>query len=197
MERVNFYSPISGKEICLGGIVETSKGLWLPKMKYGLNTCQNIKDGCGQITRGQARNVVIRAYYEATGARKGWERAKIEEKLAEAYEREAQKNQAEAQKREAENIRLEEARRISKEGEAKVTTLGEFDEFKLYKVESPSKTVFKVKLSKVKNWKNHSKRAVHLGLGVDGQRCWTFKTFESAVSFLSLVRTNKKVGMPC
>jgi hypothetical protein len=174
----------------MGCITQTPKGFWLPKIRITRGTYQNIKDGVSQLTQDQAKNVVIRAYYEYVGKKRSWTTEEVELQLSKGY----QFHQAKERERlasEAENEVRKQRDRERNQGNLVIshTQIIELKHFQLYSVTFTDKTIYKVRIKKMKGWQKLCHKIAALKLGQKNQKQWTFDTMDAAVSFLSLIRT--------
>lgn len=196
MERIEYFSPVTFSQIPIGGISETRSGFWLPKMRTGLGTYQNIADGVGQLTRGQAITCVIRAYYEWVEKKRGWTQQEIEERLKKASQLELE-NQCKELATEVQHLaELEKQRQKSRENQAEGKVLGVFHGyFQICEVRhlASGYVFYRVKIKKKAGWKKIRNKVFSLGLGKETQLQWKFESFGAATSFISLIhRTQLK-----
>lgn len=199
--RVTFPSPISFKEICIGGIYQTPKGRFLPKIRVTTWTYQNIKNGVAQPTQDEAIDVLIRSYYESTGDYKGWTTEEVEKRLSKAYrvvEAEEQKrlaleaeNEARKQRDEA---RKQRDRERSRAYPSTVQVIRDLRYFNVSEITFPDKTIYKVTFKKVKGWRKVCNAIAQLKLGPKTQSKWHFDTLDAALNFLSLTRTQIEIN---
>ncbi|HEY9711217.1 MAG TPA: hypothetical protein V6D48_23615 [Oculatellaceae cyanobacterium] len=197
MERIEYFSPITFGKIPMGGISQTRSGLWLPKIRTGVGTYQNIANGVGQLTRAQAITCVVRAYYEWAGKKRGWTQEEIEERLKKAAQLELEAQSKELATEVQHLAELEKQRQKSRENQAEGKVLGVFHGyFQICEVRhlATGYVFYRVKIQKKDGWKKIRNKAFSLGLGKETQRQWKFESFGAATSFISSIHPTSGVS---
>ncbi len=187
--KINFPSPVNFYEICIGGILQTKTGLWLPKIRLSPGTYRNIKNGVSQPTQEEARNVVVKAYYEYVGKQRNWTTQEIENRLSQGYQL-MQKIEIERLAWEAEDeVRKQQERERSQANQPIAQELIlDLKYFRLDKIIFPKKTTYKVQIKKVKGWSKVRNLIAQLQLGHNTQKRWCFDRLDAALNFLSFIR---------
>jgi len=200
MEQIKYFSPITFSKIPIGGVSQTPKGFWLPKLRTKLGTYQNIENGVGQLTRAQAISCIIRAYYERAGKKRGWTQEEIEERLQKAHQLELENQHKELAAEAQRLVELEKQRQKSQKNQKKqveIKVLGIFhDYFQICEAWHLGNVTYKVKILKKAGWKKIRDRAYSLKLGKETQLQWKFESFGAATSFISFINRSERSTFP-